>query len=211
MLFLNTYHRGNRYFMWIFLFMAIPLMIYRKEFIALYVGPKFMASATVLGLLYLTSPIAAGLSMVWNAANAMGRIRETTPYAICLQLSNLALTIYLVRNLQLGAVGSALSTFLVSLFGCLFIWIPISVKLLKIPFQDWFHKSFIPGILPAISGGVLWFALHLWHPPTTWFELAAFFSIGAIVYLLVLFFWSLDKSEKNDLRRAFRKYIAMKI
>jgi O-antigen/teichoic acid export membrane protein len=209
MLFLNTYHRGYRYFMWIFLFMAIPLMIYRKELIALYVGPKFMASATVLGLLFLASPIGAGLNMVWRAAVAMGRIREITPYSICIQLANLALTIYLVRNLQLGAVGSALSTFLVVLFGCLFIWIPLSIRLLEISLHDWIHKSFIPGILPAISGGLVWFALHLWHPPTTWFKLTSFFSIGAIVYLVALFILGLDKSEKKDLRRALGKYFAV--
>lgn len=209
MLFLNTYHRGYRYFMWIFLFMAIPLMIYRKELIALYVGPKFMASATVLGLLFLASPVRAGLNMVWRAAVAMGRIREITPYSICIQLVNLALTIYLVRNLQLGAVGSALSTFLVGLFGCLFIWIPISVRLLEISLHDWIYKSFIPGILPAISGGVVWFALHLWHPPTTWFKLAAFFSMGAIVYLMALYILGLDKSERNDLRRVLGKSFAV--
>jgi O-antigen/teichoic acid export membrane protein len=203
--FLNTYHRGNRYFMWFFLFMAMPLMIYRKELIALYVGPKFMASATVLGLLYLASPIGAGLNMVGRAAVAMGRIREVTPYSIGIQLANLALTIYLVRNLQLGAVGSALATFLVTLFACLFIWIPISVRLLKISMYDWIHKSFIPGVLPAISGGISWFGLYLYHPPTTWFELGAFFCIGAIPYLVTLFLLGLNKSERQDLRGAVAK------
>ena len=106
-------------------------------------------SATVLGLLYLASPIGAGINMVGRTASAMGRIHKITPYVIFLQLANLALTIYLVRNLQLGAVGSALSTFLVGLFGCLFIWIPISVRLIEISFQDWVHKIFIPGILPC--------------------------------------------------------------
>jgi len=207
--FVNTYHRGNRYFMWIYLFMAMPLMIYRDDLIALYVGPKFMASATVLGLLYLASPVGAGLNMVGRAAVAMGRIREITPYSIGIQLVNLALTIYLVRNLQLGAVGSALSTFLVGLFACLFIWIPISVKLLEISFNDWVHKSFIPGILPAICGGVIWFAMHRWHRPTTWFELGAFFSIGSIVYLLALYALGLNKFEKEDLRRAFSNFFSV--
>ena len=206
-LFVNTYHRGNRYFMWIMLFMAMPLMIYRKELIALYVGPKFLVAATVLGLLYLASPVGAGLSMVGRAAVAMGRIREITPYTICLQLTNLALTLYLVRNLQLGAVGSALSTFLVQFFGILLIWIPISIRLLDISLHDWIQKSFIPGIWPAIFGGVVWFALHLWHPPTTWFKLAAFFSIGAIVYIVALFILGLNKSEKKDLRRVIGKYV----
>jgi hypothetical protein len=136
----------------------------------------------------------------------MGRIREITPYVICLQLANLALTIYLVRNLQLGAVGSALSTFLLGLFGCLFIWIPISVRLLEVSFHDWVHQSFIPGILPGIFGGIIWFALHLWHPPATWIELAAFFSVGAIVYLVALSTLGLNKSEKSDLWRTIRKY-----
>ena len=39
--FVNTFHRGNRYFMWLMLFMAMPLMIYRKELISLYVGPNY--------------------------------------------------------------------------------------------------------------------------------------------------------------------------
>jgi len=197
--FVNTFYRGNRYFMWLMLFMAMPLMIYRNELITMYVGPKFIMSATVLGLLYLSSPVAAGINMVGIAASAMGRIRKTTPYAVCLQLGNLALTIYLVRNLQLGAVGSALSTFLVGLFGCLFIWIPISVRLLRISLHDWVHKSFIPGILPAITGGVTWFALGLWRPPATWFELGGYFSIGAIAYLVTLFSLSLNKFERQEL------------
>jgi O-antigen/teichoic acid export membrane protein len=203
--FVNTFYRGNRYFMWLMLFMAMPLMIYRKELITLYVGPKFIMSATVLGLLYLVSPIGAGINMVWRTASAMGRIHKVTPYVICLQLANLALTIYLVRNLQLGAVGSALSTFLVGLFGCLFIWIPISVRLIEISFQDWVHKIFIPGILPAIAGGTTWFALSLWRPPVTWFELGAYFSLGAIPYLVTLFSLSLNKLERQELRSAVAK------
>jgi hypothetical protein len=75
--------------------------------------------------------------------------------------------------------------------------------------HDWIYKSFIPGILPAISGGVVWFALHLWHPPTTWFKLAAFFSMGAIVYLMALYILGLDKSERNDLRRVLGKSFAV--
>jgi len=99
-----------------------------------------------------------------------------------------------------------LSTFLVGLFGCLCVWIPISIRLLKISLYDWVNKSFVPGILPAISGGVIWFALHHWHPPAAWVELAAFFSIGAIVYLVALFALGLNKFEREDLRRAFRKF-----
>jgi hypothetical protein len=195
--------------MWLFLFMAIPLMIYRKELIAMYVGPKFMASATVLGLLYLASPVSAGLNMVGRAAVAMGRIREITPFSICIQIANLALTIYLVRNLQLGAVGSALSTFLVGLFACLFIWIPISVRLLEISLHDWVHKSFIPGILPGIFGGLTCFTLYLWHSPVSWFELGAYFSIGAIAYTVSLFLLCLNKSERQDLRGAVAKLIGI--
>jgi O-antigen/teichoic acid export membrane protein len=205
--FVNTFHRGNRYSMWVVLFIAMPLMIFRKELITLYVGPNYILSATVLALLYLASPVGAGVSMVWRAASAMGRIRETTPYAICNQLANLALTIYLVRNLQLGAFGSALSTFLVSLFSGIFIWVPISVRLLDISFYNWLSKSFIPGILPAISGGILWFFLYLWHPPATWFELGAFFGMGAIVYIAALVTLGLDKSERKDLNRAFGKIV----
>ena len=203
--FVNTFHRGNRYYMWLALFMAMPLMIYRNELITLYVGPKFIMAATVIGLLYLASPIGSGINMLGRAAVAMGRIHKITPYIICLQIANLALTIYLVRNLQLGAVGSALSTFLVGLFGCLFIWIPISVRLLRISLHDWVHKSFIPGILPAIAGGITWFALSIWQPPATWFELGAYFSIGAISYLVTLYSLSLNKSERQELRGTIAK------
>ena len=203
--FVNTFHRGNRYYMWLVLFMAMPLMIFREELVALYVGPHFLLSATVLGLLYLDLPLVAGIHMVWRSASAMGRIRETTPYSICNQLANLALTIYLVRNHQLGAYGSALATFSVSLLAGLVIWIPISIRMLETSFYDWINKSFIPGILPAITGGVIWFSLHLWHPPATWFELGAFFSAGALGYILSLFFLGLNKSEREDLKNTFEK------
>lgn len=206
--FLNTYHRGNRYMMWIMLFMAMPLMIYRKELIYLYVGPDYQTAAEVLCLLFLPSLFGSSLLMVWKAAHAMGRIRGTTIYAICNQLITLAFTLYLVRNLKMGAVGSALSTFIFSLLGSVLVLLPISVKLLSISYSDWFRQSFFPGIIPAVFGGFVWFGLYFWHPPSTWSELAIFFAIGAIVYFVVLYFLALDKYEKEDLHYTFGKYAA---
>ena len=201
----NTFHRGNRYFMWSMLFMAMPLFIFRNELITLYVGPKFIMSAMVLGLLYLASPLEAGISMLNRAANAMGRMREIAPFSVGLQLVNLAVAVYMVRNLQMGAVGSALSTFLVGIVGVILIWIPISVRLLKVPLRDWINRSFIPGVLPSIFGSVIWYALNLWHAPATWFELGSFFGVGALVYLVSLIFLGLNQSERKDLNQAYEK------
>jgi hypothetical protein len=47
------------------------------------------------------------------------------------------------------------------------------------------------------------------HQPATWFELGAFFSMGAIVYLLALFTLGLNKSEREDLNRAFGKIVGI--
>lgn len=203
--FVNTYHRGNRYFMWLTLIIAIPAMIYRREFMLLYVGPEYLKAAVVLGLLFLSSPLSGGFQMLWRAAQAMGKIQMLTLYSVCAQIMNLALTVYLVQSLKMGAVGSALATLTITGFGSVFLLLPLSLHLLNITLADWLRQSLVPGLVPAVAGGVIWYGLYLWSAPETWFILGKFVFIGAVVYIAALFLFCLNRNEKKDLRQVMIK------
>ena len=116
----NAYLRGGRYALWAALLLAVPLMVYSRELFGLYLGPKvelYKASATVMVLLLPIFAIAYGHVMLANVALATAQVRSWAARACVIQMINLGLTFYFVGMRRMGAVGSALATFVAMTFG----------------------------------------------------------------------------------------------
>ncbi len=201
----NTYLRGGRYAMWIVLFAATPIIVFRNEIIRLYVGQEYIMAAAVIMILLFAFPFELGNILVAPIARARGEIKPLAVRVIIIQTINLGLTIYLVGQLRMGAIGSALATLIVMmLFEPVVMW-PFGLRLVEARFPRFLRETLLPGILPAVLCGLSLLILRWVVQPSTWMGLLILSAAGGVVYLAGLYLFCLQPSDKKDLERLLRR------
>ena len=109
----------------------------------------------------------------------------------------------------MGAVGSALSSFLISVVGIpLLLW-PLGLQLAGAGFGRWLRVTIWPGVFPALVGGAAWYALRLLFVPHSWLLLGVCSVCGGVFYLGTLLGFCLQSDEREDLKRAMKKLFAV--
>lgn len=200
----NTYLRGGRYCLWIVLFIATPIFVFRQEIIRLYVGQEYLMATTVIMWLLLAFPVELGNILVAPIARARGSIKPLAIRVIIIQSVNLLLTLYLVGQLRMGAIGSALATFCVMLlFEPVLMW-PFGFKLVGVKFAQFLRQTLFPGILPAVLCALSLVILRWVGQPSTWLDLLFFSAMGSVLYLAGLVLFCLQPCDRKDLRRLLK-------
>ena len=112
------------------------------------------------------------------------------------------MTLCLVGYFKLGAMGSALSTLIVSAtLSPILIW-PLGFRMVNLRVSEWMRLTILPGLLPAIAGLLAWGAIRVWYPPQSWFSLGVACVLGMIPYVVVLLIFALRTEDRADLTRA---------
>lgn len=201
----RLYLKGGRYGLWGIQLLVLPLIIFSRELILLYVGSEFAQAAVVMSLLLALFPISYGNMIMPALANATGQMKPWAIRASFLHLTNLTLTFYLVGRLEMGATGSALATFLSSLFlqPCL-MW-PLGIRLSGVGWRVWFLKTLFPGLLPGIPASAFWLLCRWGVRPESWIGLSASVAPGILLYLLVLSLFCLQDDDKSYIGQVWRR------
>lgn len=195
----SAYLRIGRYALWGALLLAVPLMVFSREVILLYVGDAYADAAIVMVLLLAVFPVAYGHVMLGHLANATAQMRSWTLRAVAVQLVNLALTLYLVGVLGMGAVGSALGTFLsMTLLWPVLNW-PLGLRLVGLGWGRWFRETLVPGLVPAVVSAVVCFTLKFTVAPATWLALGLCAAAAMAVHGAVLWRFCLQPADRVDL------------
>ncbi len=209
----SVYLRGGRYALWVSLALAIPIIIFSRELVILWVGERFMSAHIVMVLLLSNFPLIYGNEMFPPIAFASENLRPLAIRAFLVQLVNLALTIYLVGYKGMGAVGAALSTFLVMTLIYPYVTTSIGLKMVNVSFNEWVKKTLLPGWVPGISGLIVWLSMKIWLQPNTWIDLFKCWSVGTLVYSMILFKFCLQPQDIHDfnnliknIKRRFKPY-----
>jgi O-antigen/teichoic acid export membrane protein len=199
----NAFLRLGRLSIWALFFVIGPLLIFRQELFQLYLQEKYLtysSAATIMVLLLSYLPISYSLYGLDQIAMATAKIKVYMIITVSSQIINLILTFYFVGFLHMGAIGSALATFLVGIGVTLFAYFPLSLSLAEIKIGNFLKKILFPGLLPGIFGTGTWMVLRIIVHPDNWLSLAACVFSGMIVYLLVLFLWCLQPMDQSDIR-----------
>jgi O-antigen/teichoic acid export membrane protein len=201
----NTYLRGGRYALWVSLFLSLPLIVYRKEIITLYVGNQFITAASVMALLLAIFPVSYANVMFSHIALAKAVVRPWATRAIIIHSSNLVLTLYLVGVLRMGAVGSALGTFIPSVVLMPLLYWPMGWRLAGVRPRQWFKETVAPGFLPAVFAGCVWLGLRILVSPSSWLSLGLCALCGLVCYIGILLRFCLTAYEHKNLRLLLSK------
>lgn len=204
----DLYSRGGRYCLWAALIVTTPLIVFRQEIWSTYLGARLAVFAEIplvmtllLARYWLEGPVYY-LGMV---AYAMNRVRPLAILMMAQSVFNVAITLYLVRGLHMGAVGSALGTLI-----AVIVWDPLvmwqfSLKLLGLRFGTWFHACVGKGVLPGIMSALFALAWRHWMEPGTVTELLLAIAAASLVYILTLVAFCLDDDESVFLNTLFLK------
>lgn len=203
----RLYLKGGRFGLWGIQLLVLPLVIFSRELVSLYVGSEFTEAAVVISLLLATLPIAYVHMMTPDFANATGQMKPWAVRLAILHFTNLALTFYLVGSLRMGATGSALATFVSSLLIVPCILWPFGLGLAGVTWRVWFRKALIPGLMPALPATVFWVLSRWIAAPASWVALGTSVVPGVLLYSLVLVRFCLQEEDKNYARLIWQRIL----
>ncbi len=203
--FSHLFLQGGRWAMWLTLFVSVPLMVYGRELITLYVGSEFRLAGIVMLLVLLQYPIGQGVRMLFQIAEATANIRKLSLCLLAMSLFNLGLTLYMVGVLEMGALGSGIGTAISALvFYPLLLW-PLGLKMSGVKLTTWVRRTFGPGLLPASVAVLVLLGLKIIVPLDSWINLFLCMFAGSFAYVVVLFLGALQKEDRNELNAASLK------
>lgn len=205
--------RGSRYTMWAALLVATPLMAFRQQLWSHYLGSKLEVYADaplVMMLLLMRYWVEGPICMLGMAAQAMKRVRTLSILIIAQSLSNVAITVYFVRALHMGAVGSALGTLISLVTWDVFVMWKVTLNFLGLKFGPWFKATVWRAVLPSAVAGLFALGWRHWMQPETIPELLLATAIVASVYLFSLLLFCLDEDEHRQLKQLFAKFSSQK-
>lgn len=195
----RAYFRLCRYAMWMMCFLAGAIFVLREEALDLYVPSKSVelaAAASVAAILLARALVIFPNSVIGMLAVAKAEIRRVAIRASCMSFINLGLTFYLVGGRGMGAVGSALSTLIVTAIGAPLLMWPLGLRMTQSKLPEWLLKSFVPGCLPLILGMPVWYAGREWLPSDSWLQLGGTFALGSLAYALGV--WIAARQEDRE-------------
>jgi O-antigen/teichoic acid export membrane protein len=207
----GTYTRGGRYCLWAALFVATPLIVFRQELWAFYLGPAlgvFADVPLVMLLLLVRYWLDCPVFLAGIVAYAAGEMRNLAILLVLMSCTNLAFTLYLVGVLHMGAVGSALGTLISVVLWEPFVFWGFTLKLLGLKFETWFRASVVRGVLPSIVAGLFALGLRHFMERTTLTELILAIAAVGVVYALSLLFLCFDDSERGEMKQLWGKFYA---
>lgn len=200
----NVYLRGGRLALWTALLPAVPLMVFSREIIRLYVGEQYTPAAIVMFISLFLFPISYGSTMTPAIANAKGLIRSWALIIASMNSVNLILTFYLVGHLEMGAAGSVIGTMAsMSVFYPLCVY-PLGLRLLGIPLARWIRETMVPGLCPAVLAAGAGLAMKLSVDVHTWLTLGLAVTICCSTNVVAILS-CLREDDRGDLLRLWRK------
>lgn len=200
----HAYYRGGRLSLWLIMFICTPLMVFREEVIHLYAGQIYLLSAGVMLLLLLRMPLEFINSMLPQIARAKGKIK---PLAIVLfgsECVSIVAMLLVIWNLGQGAIGAAAISLAITLFTELFAVWPLGLKMINGTRVDSLRKTVVPGLIPAIVAGAVWYGSLKMMKPDTWGDLFIAALPGIAVYIVIGYLCLLPEDRK-DLRKVMKQ------
>ena len=184
--------------------LGTPLIGFSPELITLYVGQTYIPAAAVLAIVSCTYPLVYAAEMLYRITQATARVQAYFIVLIFTGLCKVVLSLTLVWQYGMGAIGAALSSLLVVLVAELvFIW-PMGIRMLDLSLGRFARETLFPGWAPAALALVFCFAVKSVVAELSWLVLGAEITSTVFIYLVAIFFF-LRSEDREDLARILRR------
>lgn len=199
----QAYLRGNRFALWGTLLIVMPVAVFARELVTLWVDSEFITAATVMTMMLLLYPVTHTSYMLSKIAIATAALRTFTLFNLITHLANAALSVYFVVWLQWGAIGVA-AAYLITGLACQPLYMPLGIRLADVTWSGWLRESVLWGLIPAGVAAPVMVAIKFGLGPSTLPGVLAAMAAGGIVYCLTILIIAGDY-ERKLLREAREK------
>ena len=197
--FANLVFRGGRYALWAALIVAVPMLVFADDFIALYLEQEQYARAALAIVLFmLILPFTYPTAMLAMAAMAKAEVRSFFLPAFLFQLAGLVLMVLVVTLTDLGAVGMVLSLLLITALSQVTYYWRFCLKLTKRTLAQFWRQVLRPGLTPALATLGFCLGLDAVIGQNSWLSLILSGMASALVYLGILLGFCLSVDERQD-------------
>lgn len=191
----SMYTISTRLTLAIFLPVGIGLFFLAGPFLAAWVGDEFVKYRHLVVILSLASMIDTSTWPAGAVLQGMGLPRFSGIMAITTGLSNLILSLILVK--QMGLTGVALGTLIPTSVVCLGIVLPYTTWKIGVSPQDVFANILTPVLLPMIPASLAVYILTSLVQPASIFSILAVGGCGLLVYSSVYLAMSANTFERD--------------
>lgn len=179
----TLYLVSTRVTLGVFLALGVVLMVFGGPILGMWVGEEYAAYGHLVAILTLASLIDTSVWPGGMILQGMARHRLISVAALLSGLSNLALSIILVRTL--GLTGVALGTLIPTALVCLGFVMPYCASVIGTTGRALAVETLLPALIPAIPALLLLLLMRQTLAPATLFSLAVAAAAGSGVYALV--------------------------
>jgi O-antigen/teichoic acid export membrane protein len=184
--------------------MAIVLI---RPIISLWVGPQHLASAGIAVVMLLKVLVDQQLLAASSLLHGMARLKLYTALHIGALFASLGVGLAFAPRwgAMAVAVGSLLAWGL-----ALAVTVPHAARIAGLDLAGLVKKALLKPLVPTLLTCA---ALHLlcrWHTPATWAQLLLYGSVVGLLYLPVVWLYSLDKEERKAILRWAREILAQR-
>ena len=174
--------------------LAAILAVLAPTFLTLWIGPAYAVYWLVVLLISMSSVVGISQYPAGAILQGMGRHNILAVTSILNGVINLALSLYLVRNM--GVTGVALGTFVPVVLEALVI-LPYTMRLLHVGWLPVIREAFVPALAPVLPAVVVLYALQSAVQPHSWISLGIIAAMGGLAYVLVYFVFRATATERE--------------
>jgi O-antigen/teichoic acid export membrane protein len=196
----SAYLRGGRIALWIVMMAVVPATIFARPLIVLYATQRYAEAAVIMILTLASYVVAQGNTMLWQVANATGRVRAAGVKTLVSQVAVMAAVYLMLIGTDWGAFGVALVSFITGVVTQIILLWPLGLKLTNLDFGTWLRRTVLPGLAPACGAATVCALLNMIVRPDTWLELGLCVLGGILSYCAILLTACLEPNDRADLR-----------
>jgi O-antigen/teichoic acid export membrane protein len=194
------YYRYSRYCIWLLFLPALPLMLFAKEIVALYIGDKYIEAHIVMRLLLSTMMLQMLTILCPAVAAVRGFVKDFALRDVWFMLLNIILTITFVVFMKMKAIGSAMATLLSMSVVYPFLMIPFSISLIEGSIKEFTSQILFPGTTPFFASLIFMIIVKNFIGLDNWASIISWSLVSGSIYILILISFCLKDSDKDEIK-----------
>ena len=200
----SLYIISTRLSLAIFLPVGVCLVFLARPFLTVWVGAAFAGYVPLVLILSLASLIDTSTWPAGSVLQGMGLPRFSGIMSIISGLSNLALSIILVK--KIGVMGVALGTLIPTFIVCVGFVHPYVIRMIGVPLGEVLKKVIMPALIPLVPAALGIYLLGQMLALTSILPILLVGAGGSLIYLAVYL-----RMEANEFERAILRNVWIQV
>ena len=206
----TLYVSGTKYMIIISNLLSIGMIVFGGAFIALWMGEKYKELCeTVLIILFVNLFFQGPQQISYSILQGLARQKYYSYVSMGVSIVNLILSIILVQ--RWGIVGVAIGAAVPQiLFHGLYVpW--STLKIINLSISEYFTKTYLPSVFPSVVLFTSLYFVTVYVYPDSYFKLLVLAFLCALVYMIFVFVFMLNKDEKSMSINFLRKRLKLPV